>query len=94
MSEESGWFVVNAREARWRGGGERTSICDFEGDTPFPEIGIDVTLLEPGKLGALYHSEDVQEDFVVLSGSCVLLIDGAPPRSVGARWIPRKPSKP
>jgi uncharacterized cupin superfamily protein len=76
MSEERGWFVVNAREARWRGGGERTSICDFEGDTPFPEIGINVTLLEPGKLGALYHSEDVQEDFLVLSGSCLLLIDG------------------
>lgn len=72
----SGWFVVNAREAQWRGGSERTPICDFEGDAPFPEVGINLTMLEPGKLGSLYHAEQAQEDFLVLSGSCLLLIDG------------------
>jgi uncharacterized cupin superfamily protein len=68
--------VINAREAGWRGGDGRTPVCDFEGDDPFPELGINVNVLEPGRLGALYHHENVQEDFLVLSGRCTLLIDG------------------
>ncbi len=79
MSEQTGsssWFVINARGAEWRGGAGRTSVCEFEGDDPFPEIGINVNVIEPGQLSALYHHEDVQEDFLVLSGSCRLLIDG------------------
>ena len=72
----SGWFVVNAREARWRGGNGRTAICDLEGDERFPQFGINITVLEPGKLGSLYHAEGAQEGFLVLSGTCTLLIDG------------------
>ena len=78
MADESGrgWFVVDAREAQWRGGNGRTPICDFEGDQRFPELGINLTVLEPGLLGSLYHAEGAQEDFLVLAGICLLLIDG------------------
>jgi quercetin dioxygenase-like cupin family protein len=72
----SGWFVVNAREAQWRGGNDRTSVCSFERDEPFPHLGINVNVIEPGQLSTLYHAEDAQEDFLVLSGSCILLVEG------------------
>jgi uncharacterized cupin superfamily protein len=73
---DGGWFVVNARKARWRGGNGRTPICSFEHDRPFPELGINLTVLEPGRLGSLYHAEGAQENFLILSGTCLLLIEG------------------
>jgi uncharacterized cupin superfamily protein len=69
------WFVVNAADASWRGGNGRSAICDFEHDERFQELGINITVIEPGELAALYHEEDVQEDFLVLAGSGLLLIE-------------------
>jgi uncharacterized cupin superfamily protein len=72
----TGWFVVDARAAQWRGGNGRTPICDFEGDERFPQLGINLNVLRPGELGALYHEHGKQEAFLVLAGTCLLLIDG------------------
>ena len=33
-------------------------------------------MLEPGQPACMYHGEDNQEDFLVLSGECLLLIEG------------------
>ena len=71
----SAWFVLNARDAQWRGGNGRTAVCYFEGDEPFPQLGFNVNVIEPGQLSALYHAENGQEDFLVLAGSCVLLVE-------------------
>jgi uncharacterized cupin superfamily protein len=70
-----GWFVLNAREARWREGvfGVYTR---FEGEPRFEQLGINVSLLSPGQPSCMYHGEDEQEDFLVLSGECLLLIEG------------------
>lgn len=69
------WFVVNARDAQWRGGNGRTAICSFEGSERFPQVGINVNVLEPGKLSTLYHAEEAaQEDFLVIAGTCLLLV--------------------
>jgi uncharacterized cupin superfamily protein len=71
-----GWFVVNAREAPWvERDGQRRS-CSFEGETRFAQLGISVNVLEPGKPSGMYHSEDAQEDFLILAGECLLLIEG------------------
>jgi uncharacterized cupin superfamily protein len=35
-----------------------------------------VRVLQPGQPNCLYHSESLQEDFLVLAGECVLLVDG------------------
>ena len=70
-----GWFVVNAREARWREG-HFGAYTRFEGDARFAEVGINVSLLWPGQPSCMYHGEDAQEDFLVLSGECLLLIEG------------------
>jgi uncharacterized cupin superfamily protein len=70
-----GWFVVNAREARWLEG-DCGAYTRFEGDARFPQVGINIGVLEPGQPACMYHRESEQEDFLVLSGECLLLIEG------------------
>jgi uncharacterized cupin superfamily protein len=72
----AGWFVVNAREARWRHTDRFGSDTPFEGDVRFSEIGINVGVLQPGQPNAYYHGEESQENFLVLSDECVLLVEG------------------
>ena len=71
-----GWFVVNAREARWRHAEGRTAVCWFEGEPDFPQLGINLTVLAPGEPMAMYHWEADQEDFLVLSGEALLIVEG------------------
>ena len=71
-----GWFVVNAREMRWRDTGSLGAFCDFEGKRRFPQVGINLNVLQPGQPMGLYHSENGQEGFLVLSGTCLLLVEG------------------
>ena len=70
-----GWFVLNAREARWR---HREGISGllFDGDTEFPQVGINLFVLAPGMRMAMYHREADQEDFLVLTGEALLIVEG------------------
>jgi uncharacterized cupin superfamily protein len=70
-----GWFVLNAREARWLEG-HFGAFTRFQGEAGFPQLGINIAVLEPGQPSCLYHGENEQEDFLVLSGRCLLLIEG------------------
>jgi uncharacterized cupin superfamily protein len=72
-----GWFVVNARDAAWLTHDVFGASCVFESpDAEFAELGISLAVLEPGQPNGLYHGEDTQEDFLVLSGQCLLLVEG------------------
>jgi uncharacterized cupin superfamily protein len=71
-----GWFVVNAREAEWVHNEKFGAGVTFEGATSFPHFGINVQVLWPGQPNGYYHAEDAQEDFLILSGECLLLIEG------------------
>jgi uncharacterized cupin superfamily protein len=74
--EGVGWFVVHAREARWREWQRFGVYCQFEGKRRFPRFGIDVSVLEPGESLGLYHAEPrAQEDFLVLAGECLLIVE-------------------
>jgi uncharacterized cupin superfamily protein len=42
---------------------------------PFANLGVHVRVLWPGDPNALYHSEGVQEGFLVLSGECTLIVE-------------------
>jgi uncharacterized cupin superfamily protein len=42
----------------------------------FSELGIRLTVLEPGQPNGLYHREATQEDFIVLFGESTLLVEG------------------
>jgi uncharacterized cupin superfamily protein len=75
-----GWFVANVRDAEWWFVESRGARCSFEneyGERPveFAQLGVNVTVLEPGQTG-LYHAESNQEAFLVLSGECRLLVEG------------------
>lgn len=71
-----GWFVVNARESRWRDEGPLGSFCTFEGKRRFPHFGININVLEPGERIGMYHRENAQEAFLVLAGECTLIVEG------------------
>ena len=72
-----GWFVVNVRDAEWWTSETFGSGCGFESrEIQFPQLGINLSVLEPGEPNCLYHSESQQEAFLVLSGECRLLVDG------------------
>jgi uncharacterized cupin superfamily protein len=74
--DTDGWFVVNARETRWRDTGRLGLFCNFEGKRPFRQLGINVNVLAPGQPMGLYHRERAQEGSLVLAGECVLIVEG------------------
>ena len=76
VPETEGWFVVNARNARWWRHENFGSAVTFEGDVRFPDFGINIQVLLPGQPNGMYHGENAQEDFLVLSGECLLLVEG------------------
>ena len=77
VPSDGGWFVLNAREARWLDG-TFGAYTRFEGKAGarFSQVGININVLAPGQAACMYHGEDSQEDFLVLQGDCLLLIEG------------------
>jgi uncharacterized cupin superfamily protein len=76
VADVNGWFVVNARESRWRDGGRLGVYCTFEGKQRFPQLGINLNVLEPGQPMGMYHRENAQEGFLVITGECLLIVEG------------------
>lgn len=71
-----GWYVLNARDARWRHGEGRGAYSVLEWEPEFDQVGIHLVVLEPGEPMAMYHWEADQENFLVLSGEALLIIEG------------------
>lgn len=76
VADGDGWFVLNARESRWRDYGPLGVGCNFEGKRPFKQLGINVNVLRPGEPLGLYHRENHQEAFLILRGECLLIVEG------------------
>src|SRR4051812_27698927 len=76
----SSWFVTNLRDGEWRHaegrGAVSVALDDFEGVRTAEQLGVNVFVLGPGEPMALYHWEGDQEDFLVLSGEAVLVVEG------------------
>jgi quercetin dioxygenase-like cupin family protein len=82
-----GWFVVNVGEAAWIRNDAFGGRCVFESSRrvlaerpdaepqQFDETGFTLAVLEPGKPTGMYHAESTQEDFLVLAGECLLVIE-------------------
>jgi uncharacterized cupin superfamily protein len=75
VADTDGWFVVNARDSRWRDYGPLGVSCNFEGKRSFKQLGINVNVLKPGEPLGMYHREKHQEGFLVLSGECLLIVE-------------------
>jgi uncharacterized cupin superfamily protein len=71
-----GWFVLNARDSEWVHTDQLGSAVLFEGEPRFKELGINIQVLKPGQPNCMYHGEESEEDFLVLSGECLLLVEG------------------
>jgi oxalate decarboxylase/phosphoglucose isomerase-like protein (cupin superfamily) len=77
----AGWFVMNAREARWFDGPGKHSLPltgtdEYEAETFFPMHGMALRVLEPGTPMCAYHWETEAEDFLVLAGTPLLIVEG------------------
>jgi uncharacterized cupin superfamily protein len=78
----AGWFVLNARDARWRrreGRGHSLPLTgwdDDEAQAHFSQLGVQLFVLDPGEPIGMYHWEADQEDFLVLSGEALLIVEG------------------
>ena len=71
------WLIVNVADAPALRHEQAGSYVRFESpEAPFPEIGVNIHVLQPGEPNAKYHAEAAQEDFLVLSGECLVIIDG------------------
>ena len=82
-----GWFVVNTADAAWTNNEAYGGVCIFESDefvlqgrpdlTAYenPHAGFTIRVVPPGKPTTLYHAESVQEDFLIVMGECVLIIE-------------------
>lgn len=77
-----GWFVLNAHDARWfdkPGQGYSLPLTGddaYEAETFFPMLGMAIRVMQPGDVGATYHWETEQEDFLVLAGEALLIVEG------------------
>jgi uncharacterized cupin superfamily protein len=71
-----GWFVLNAQDASWQERKGRWAMLHFRGAEEFEQLGINLFVLAPGEPLGMYHSEQDQEDFLVLAGEPLLLIEG------------------
>lgn len=72
-----GWFVLNLADAlavrnEEKGGAEYPLESR---KAQFRDLGVNVRVLWPGDPNGLYHSEGVQEGFLVLSGECTLVVE-------------------
>ena len=75
-----GWYVLGMRDAVWRHVDGRGAVCvaldDFEGERRFEQLGVNAFVLSPGEGMAMYHWETDQEDFLIVSGEAVLIVEG------------------
>jgi uncharacterized cupin superfamily protein len=78
----TGWFVLGARDARWiekPGQGfslPLTGNDEHEAETFFPMLGMSIRVVGPGEPSTTYHWETEAEDFLVLAGEAILIVEG------------------
>ena len=75
--DTEGWFTLNVADAMWLVNEKLGDACVFENDeVNFSQMGYTLAVLQPGEPSGMYHREGDQEDFLVLSGECIAIIEG------------------
>jgi uncharacterized cupin superfamily protein len=70
-------FVVNLADAPARVHPSRATLIQLEREEgEWPDLGVNVQVMQPGQPNCMYHSEPVQEDFLVLDGECIAIVAG------------------
>ena len=77
VSKGNGWYVLNGREAPWRQAPGRGAVCELvQDESDLAQLGVNLFILGPGEPMAMYHWEADQEDFLVLAGEALLIVEG------------------
>ena len=71
----SGWYVLNAQKAAWFDKKGRGFAAALECRSNFDQLGVSLYVLQPGEPMAMYHWETDQEDFLVVSGEALLIVE-------------------
>jgi uncharacterized cupin superfamily protein len=53
-----------------------TGADEYEAETLFPMLGMAIRVMSPGEPSTTYHWETEQEDFLVVFGEAVLIVEG------------------
>ncbi|MFL5966051.1 MAG: cupin domain-containing protein [Gaiellaceae bacterium] len=72
----AGWYVLNARDAVWFDKKGRGFEAALECRGHFDQVGVSLYVLQPGEPMAMYHWETDQEDFLLISGEALLIVEG------------------
>ena len=79
LPESEGWYVLNTKDAVWGETAEfgRGTTWEGRGGARFPEVGMNISVLQPGQPMCMYHGENAQENFLVLAGEGILIVESA-----------------
>lgn len=70
-------LVINLADAPAVSHSRRATVIMLEPEGGgWPDTGVNVQIMQPGQPNCRYHSEPVQEDFLVLHGECIAILDG------------------
>jgi uncharacterized cupin superfamily protein len=77
QAADPGWFIMNVSQMSWRSAEHGGTWMAPESEAARSEkLGFGIHVLYPGDRPGYYHAEDEQEDFLVLSGECLALVEG------------------
>ena len=75
-------FIINVAAAPAISHSRRATVIKLEpDDVQWPDTGVNIRIMQPGQPSSRYHSEPVQEDFLVLHGECIVIL-GSEERSL------------
>jgi uncharacterized cupin superfamily protein len=71
------WFIVNLLEAPARSSPKEGAYVRVGGygDDELPQFGVNFVVVWPGQTSSAYHAENLQEDFLVVSGECLAIVE-------------------
>ncbi|MFN8223934.1 MAG: cupin domain-containing protein [Gaiellales bacterium] len=71
-----GWYILNLSDAVARLNPDAGTRLRLEAtDQLWPQLGLNIRILEPGQAACRYHEEGEQEAFLVLSGACLAIVE-------------------
>ena len=69
-------IVINLADASAIGAPRGATFIRLEPEgVTWPDTGVNVQVMQPGEPNGRYHSEPVQEDFLVLYGECIAIVE-------------------
>jgi uncharacterized cupin superfamily protein len=70
-------LIVNLADVPAAGHSQRATVLLMEPERGlWGDTGVNVQIMQPGQPNCRYHSQTVQEDFLVLYGECLIILEG------------------